>query len=403
MNAASRTHRPRMDQPAPGFPRDPRAAAARKGAWRDAVLADRQYSSTTKNVLVAILDFMAGDTGWAWPSEPTLAARVGKSERTIRGSVASLKAGGAVLVRSGGGRRRGKEDGRTNLYTIDWVRTYEETRQELAAISRTSAPDRGCRQLPVGIQATPGPKYRQEPAAYIPSENPMDPAHRARERATGDDDGAVAAAPVAAARWVDQAVDQQVVPRPEPPPPSELDWWRRHHAERVARHGAWGWWNSDGPDRVTRPPAAAHAEFAAAVHAYQRGCAGWQVDTLAGVRIVIAPGVVSRPTSAEVTAYAEAWTAGDPDAIALADHFRLLADVEAEALARHADAYRELVASGQEATDALDDLAAVDPERRLAAETKAAALAASWTRRRAGTPLAEPVPIAEPGSSCAAA
>lgn len=111
----------------------PPATAARRGdgftrqrlAWLDAVMADPAVTAAGFRLAYAISGFINRATGDAWPSQETLAARLGMTPRNVRNLIDQLAARGHLTI------IRSKGRGNVNRYRL--ARTAPEKRNGASA------------------------------------------------------------------------------------------------------------------------------------------------------------------------------------------------------------------------------------------------------------------------------
>jgi len=368
------------------MPGDPREIAAARWRALDQATGDRRLNDLDVRALTYVVARrMNGESGLAFPSAETAAGDLGIEARSWFRVTKRLEATGYL--------RGYRVPGKTTAYSLAWQRFFgapvtEESQvvdAEDGSASRPSAiPGRVTSESQGGDHRVMGPLTAGSPESSSlnpPTSTP--PTAQARE---GEDEvvkGEEAAA--AAARRSDQA-DRQPANDDPGPTATEFEEYRRHIAEMASRFGAWAWWIGDGPGRMTAPPAEAvetDPNFAELVLGYQRGEHTWVVREVDGARFVDKT-AGSRPTASEVTSFAEALAVGEAEAVAVADRLTEVAKVEVEVEARHMAARLEARAVGDD--DLVLALFAEEPELRLAAEARAAALAASWERRIATEP-----------------
>lgn len=387
-------HRQRLDR-APGMPGDPREVAAARWRALDRASTDRRLNDLDVRALTYVVSKrLNGESGLAFPSAETAAGDLGIESRSWFRVTKRLEATGYL--------RGYRVPGKTTAYSLVWQRfsggPVTEESQVLDAAADQGGPgaSSGAEGMTAGSRGSDSGVTGPVTVGSLESTevNPLPstpPTARAREADDGDVVEGQHAAEDAARRVGPQQVDQRTVdrhPANDDPGPtlSELEEHRRHTAKMASRFGAWGWWNCDYGGRVTLPPGDAvevDPDFAEAVLAYQHGEATWTIREVDGARFVD-KSTGSRPTPAEVTAFAEALAAGEAEAVAVADRLTEVAKVEAEVDARHLAARLEARAVGDD--ELVLALFVEDPELRLAAEARAAALAASWGRRIAAEP-----------------
>jgi hypothetical protein len=116
-----------------------------------------------------------------WPSQRTMADAFGLCERTIRSSIAALRAAGILDVETHAPRRvdAGRYTRRTNRYRFMWRRVRALLHQWLAAPKAQRAPrGKPLPQEPLqGEEVTPVVPDRPPPGGEPP---PLDPAERAK-------------------------------------------------------------------------------------------------------------------------------------------------------------------------------------------------------------------------------